>query len=34
MDPDEAMEWYQFNIVGAYVGDNTPVFIDDTIFDQ
>jgi hypothetical protein len=31
MDPDEAMEWYQFNIVGAYLGESTPVFIDDSI---
>jgi hypothetical protein len=29
MDPEEAMEWYQFNIFGAYVGKNTPVFVDD-----
>jgi len=31
MDPDEAMEWYQFNIVDAYVGESSPVFIDDSI---
>jgi hypothetical protein len=31
MDPEEAMEWYQFNMVGSYVGDNTPVFIDDDV---
>lgn len=31
MDPEEAMEWYQFNMVGSYVGDNTPVFIDEDV---
>lgn len=30
MDADEAMEWYQFNILGSYVGDATPIFVDDT----
>lgn len=30
MDADEAMEWYQFNILGAYVGESTPIFIDDS----
>lgn len=33
MEPDVAMEYYQFNILGAYVGDSTPVFIDDEIFE-
>jgi hypothetical protein len=31
MTPDDAMEHYQFNILGAYVGENTPVFIDDSL---
>ena len=31
MDPDEAMEWYQFKILGSHMGDNTPVFIDDKV---
>jgi hypothetical protein len=31
MDSDEAMEWYQFNILGAHLGDCSPVFIDDTV---
>lgn len=31
MDPDEAMEWYQFNILDAYMGEETPVFIDDGV---
>lgn len=27
MDRDEAIEYYEFNIVGAYVGELTPIFI-------
>jgi|TARA_R110002072_G_scaffold1158_1_gene9594 hypothetical protein len=27
MEPDEAHEFMWFNVVGAYVGDKTPVFI-------
>ena len=27
MDRDEAAEYYEFNIAGAYVGDRTPMFI-------
>jgi hypothetical protein len=33
MTPDDAMEHYQFNILGAYVGENTPVFIDDSVLE-
>ena len=33
MTPDEAMEYYQFNILGAYMGENTPLFIDDTVLE-
>ena len=28
MEYDEAMEYFDFNIAGAYMGKNTPVFID------
>ena len=28
MDEVEAMEYYHFNMVGAYVGENTPVFFE------
>jgi hypothetical protein len=28
MDRDEAIEYYEFNIVGAYVGELTPIFVD------
>jgi len=27
MDYEEAQEFFEFNIVGAYMGENTPVFI-------
>jgi hypothetical protein len=27
MSYEEANEWYQFNMVGAWVGDDTPCFI-------
>lgn len=27
-DFDDAIEWFEFNTKGAYVGDGTPVFID------
>jgi hypothetical protein len=27
MDEQDAWDWYQFNMVGAWVGDHTPVFL-------
>lgn len=27
MTPDEAEEFFEFNVVGAYVGDHTPIFV-------
>jgi len=27
MSEDEAVEFFDFNVVGAYVGDSTPVYI-------
>lgn len=27
MTPEEAVEYYEFNIVGAWVGDDTPGFL-------
>jgi hypothetical protein len=27
MSTDEAFEFYQYNILGAYVGENTPLFV-------
>ena len=27
MDPDEALEYFEFNTLGAYVGKLTPIFV-------
>ena len=32
-DDLEAVEWYEFNISGAYMGVGTPVFVDDINYD-
>ena len=32
VDHDEAVEWLEYNTFGAYVGESTPIYIDD-IFD-
>jgi hypothetical protein len=29
MTHEEAMEFFTFNVTGAYVGENTPVFLED-----
>ena len=29
MDEEQALEYYDYNIAGAYVGDNTPIFLED-----
>jgi|TARA_Y100000034_G_scaffold71579_1_gene86346 hypothetical protein len=29
MEYDEATEYFDFNVAGAYVGESTPVFLDD-----
>ena len=29
MDYGEAVEFFDFNVTGAYVGENTPVFLED-----
>lgn len=29
MDYENATEWYEYNIIGAYAGENTPLFVDD-----
>ncbi len=29
MDYEEAVEFFDFNVTGAYVGENTPVFLED-----
>ena len=30
MDEEEALDFYDYNIVGAYMGEFTPIYIDDT----
>jgi len=30
MDEEEAVEYFDYNIEGAYMGDYTPMFVDDT----
>jgi len=27
MSHEEAVEWYEFNVIGSYMGENTPLFI-------
>lgn len=29
MELEEALEFYEFNIAGAYIGDKTPIYCDD-----
>jgi hypothetical protein len=31
MDFMEALEYFEFNILGAYLGEGTPIFLDKTI---
>jgi len=32
LDHDEALEFYMFNIEGAYMGEKTPIWVDDDMF--
>lgn len=34
MDYDEALEYFDYNVQGAYVGEKTPVWVDDTTFHE
>jgi hypothetical protein len=27
MSPEEAEEWMEFNVVGAWMGENTPIWV-------
>jgi hypothetical protein len=29
MDEEQAYEYFDYNIAGSYVGDNTPIFLED-----
>jgi hypothetical protein len=34
MSPDEAVEFFEFNIIGAGMGERTPIFIDGGLLDE
>ena len=31
MDYDDAIEYFDYNIAGAYVGENTPIIFEDDV---
>ena len=31
MSYEEAVEWVEFNVIGGWLGDNTPMFIRDDL---
>jgi len=33
MSEEEALEYFDFNIQGAYMGEKTPIWVDDTFID-
>ena len=34
MTEEEALEYYEFNILGAYIGENMPIFVESCTMDQ
>ena len=34
MSHEEAVEYFEYNQIGAYVGDHTPCFIEDIAFTE
>ncbi len=34
MSFDEAIEYFEFNVLGAYVGEKTPIWVDDMFWDE
>ncbi len=34
MDEEEAQEFFEFNIQGAYMGEQTPIYIDEVEYDS
>lgn len=32
MSPDEAREYFDFNVEGAYMGEKTPIWVEDELF--
>jgi hypothetical protein len=33
MPPEEAEEYFEFNVGGAWIGENTPIFMDVPYYD-
>jgi hypothetical protein len=27
MTEEEALDWFEYNVIGSYMGENTPIFI-------
>ena len=34
MSADDAIEYFEFNTLGAYVGDTTPIYVDDSVLED
>ncbi len=34
MTYDEALEYFEYNVQGAYVGEKTPIWVDDEMFNS
>lgn len=32
MSPEEAVEYFDFNVDGSYMGDQTPIFVEDFLY--
>ncbi|MDK9789795.1 hypothetical protein [Vibrio sp. D431a] len=32
MDSDEALEYFHTNLIGAYIGENTPIFVETKLY--
>ena len=32
MTEEEAVEYFDFNVIGVYVGEQTPIFVEDSLF--
>ena len=34
MTDEEALEFFEYNVEGAYVGEKTPIWVDDELFNE
>lgn len=34
MDATEAIEFFDYNVAGAYVGEKTPIWVEDSLFED